>query len=142
MDSNKRDRFGSYSLVSQLNHKHSNMDSVTDESDDSGDDDGPAWTRKQYSFLHNLITSVEQSLQKRYDAFEKRLMVLEEKVTAATSCASAAKQVADDIAALVTTFRVEINSTKHVVQESMFRIKLCVQTMLRENFERAYLGQA
>ena len=118
------------------------MDSVTAESDNAGHKDGPVWTRKQYSFLHNLITSVEQSLQKRYDALEKRLMVLEEKVTAATSCASAAKQVADDIAALVTTFRVEINSTKHVVQESMFRIKLCVQTMLRENCERAYLGQA
>ena len=110
------------------------MDSVTDERHDAGADDGPAWAKKQYGSLHNLITSVEQRLQKRYDSFEERLVILEEKVTAATSCATAAKQVADDSADLVTNYREELNSAKHIVQESVSKIKLCDQTLLQGTY--------
>ena len=121
---------------SKKDYKHSMMDSDTDKRDYAGDDDGPAWAKKQYSSLHNLITSVEQRLQKRYDSFEERLVILEEKVTAATSCSTSAKQVADDSAALVTNFREELNSAKHIVQESVSKIKLCDQTLLQEKFEK------
>ena len=120
---------------SKKDYKHSIMDSVTDERDYAGDDDGPAWAKKQYSSLHNLITSVEQRLQKRYDSFEERLVILEEKVIAATSCATSAKQVADDSAALVTNFREELNSAsilcRSLCPKSIFVTRHCYRRDLK-----------
>ena len=51
--------------------------------DDEEDLDTPLWAKRQFSSLRNFIDAIYTRLQNRYDAFEARLVSLEENMSAA-----------------------------------------------------------
>ena len=72
--------------------------------DDEEDLDTPLWAKRQFSSLRNFIDAIYTRWQNRYDAFEARLVSLEENMSAASADTLAAKKVADNSAVLIAQY--------------------------------------